>query len=123
MNISGDAVLGQPNQIAHYFNLDNIRVPLDPSQPFGNAPRNAAGRCRSGSSTSRSTRTSHLTERAHLQFRAEAFNLLNRVNYLAPTSTCSAWTAQGVCTTASFGQIVHSTLDPRLIQLGLKLSF
>ena len=63
-----------------------------------------------------------LTERARLQFRAEAFNLLNRVNFLAPSSTCSAWTAQGVCTTGAFGTIT-STLDPRLIQLGLKLSF
>jgi hypothetical protein len=63
-----------------------------------------------------------VTERASVQFRAEAFNILNRANFLAPNSTCSAWNAQGVCTTGSFGKIT-STLDPRLIQLGLKLNF
>ena len=124
VNLSGDAVLGQPNQIAHYFNLNNIRIPLDPSQPFGNAPRNAARSMPVWQFDAALNKNFALTERAHLQFRAEAFNLLNRVNYLSPASTCSAWTAQGVCTTASFGQIGYgSTLDPRLIQLGLKLSF
>jgi hypothetical protein len=61
-------------------------------------------------------------ENVKAQFRAEAFNVLNRTNFMAPSSTCSAWTAQGVCTTGAFGTIT-STLDPRLIQLGLKLSF
>jgi hypothetical protein len=65
-----------------------------------------------------------MSERVRLQFRAEVFNLLNRVNFLPPSSTCSAWTAAGVCTTAAFGQVAYgSTLDPRLIQLGLKLHF
>jgi hypothetical protein len=124
VNLTGDPVLGQPNQIAHYFNLDNIRIPLDPSQPFGTAPRNAARSMPVWQFDAALNKNFTLTERAHLQFRAEAFNLFNRVNYLAPASTCSAWTAQGVCTTASFGQVAYgATLDPRLLQLGLKLSF
>jgi hypothetical protein len=124
VNLSGDPVLGQPNQIAHYFNLDNIRIPLDPSQPFGTAPRNAARSLPVWQFDAALSKNFPINEQMRVQFRAEVFNLLNRVNYLAPSSTCSAWTAQGVCTTAAFGTIAYgSTLDPRLIQLGLKLHF
>jgi hypothetical protein len=122
VNITGDPVLGQANQIAHYFNLNNIRVPLDPSQPFGNAGRNVARGMYFWQFDLAVNKTIAATERASVQFRAEAFNLLNRANFLAPSSTCSAWTAQGACTTGSFGTIT-STLDPRLVQLGLKVSF
>ena len=122
VNVTGNPVLGQPNQIAHYFNSDAIRIPLDPSQPFGNAGRNIARTMPIWQFDAALNKTFQLRERTELQFRAEAFNLFNRANFLAPNSTCSAWNAQGVCTTGSFGTIT-STLDPRLLQLGLKLSF
>ncbi len=124
VNITGDPVLHQSNQIAHYFNLDNIRIPLDPSQPFGTAARNVARSMPVWQFDTSMNKNFGLTESMRLQFRAEVFNVLNRANFLAPASTCAAWTAQGVCTTANFGQVAYgSTLDPRLIQLGLKLSF
>jgi hypothetical protein len=124
VNLTGDPVLGQPNQIAHYFNLDNIRIPVDASQPFGNAPRNAARSFPVWQFDAAISKNFEMTERVRLQFRAEVFNLFNRVNFLPPSSTCSAWTAQGVCTTAAFGTVAYgATLDPRLIQLGLKLHF
>ena len=122
VNLIGDPVLHQPNQIAHYFDLNNIRVPLDPSQPFGNSGRNIARSMPFWQFDLALNKTFPVTERVKLQFRAEAFNLFNRANFLPPASTCSAWTAQGVCTTGSFGTIT-STLDPRLLQLGLKLNF
>ena len=122
VNITGNPVLGQSNQIAHYFNLDNIRVPLDPSQPFGNASRDVARSMPFWQFDVALNKTFALTERVKMQLRAESFNLLNRANFLPPASTCSAWNSQGACTTGSFGTIT-STLDPRLIQLGLKLSF
>jgi len=122
VNLTGDPVLHQPNQIAHYFNLETIRIPLDPSQPFGNAGRNVARSMPFWQFDAALNKTFDITERANLQFRAEVFNLLNRANFLSPSTTCSAWTAQGVCTTGTFGTIT-STLDPRLIQLGLKLRF
>ena len=122
VNISGNPVLGQANQIAHYFNLANITIPLDPSQPFGNAGRNIARTMPFWQFDAALNKTFDLSERAKLQFRAESFNFINRANYLAPNSTCSAWNSAGVCTTGSFGTIT-STLDPRLIQLGLKLMF
>ena len=48
-----------------------------------------------------------------IELRAEAFNLLNTVNYGAPATTFGA---------ANFGTIT-SALDPRVVQLALKFSF
>lgn len=48
-----------------------------------------------------------------LQFRAELFNATNRTNFSAPNSDLSS---------SAFGTI-SGALDPREIQLGLKLSF
>lgn len=53
-------------------------------------------------------------ERASLQFRAEAFNALNRPNFWLPV------TAMG---NAQFGQINSTTGLPRVMQLALKLMF
>jgi hypothetical protein len=54
-----------------------------------------------------------LTERANLLFRAEFFNLFNRVNFGQPG------TAVG---TTNYG-IIQSAGDPRIVQFGLKLRF
>ena len=55
-----------------------------------------------------------LTERINLQFRAEFFNLFNRVQFAAPGLT------QG---NPSFGVISSQTNSPRLIQFALRTSF
>jgi hypothetical protein len=59
-----------------------------------------------------------LSERFRLQFRAEAFNTLNRVNFANPVSTFSSGT---------FGQITGTVTgnpgSPRVLQFGLKLFF
>jgi hypothetical protein len=49
--------------------------------------------------------------RTKLQFRVEAFNLFNRVNFLAPASNRSQ---------ATFGTITNA-YDPRQVQLGVKV--
>jgi hypothetical protein len=51
---------------------------------------------------------------ARIQFRVEAFNLFNRVNYNNPNSTYTAGT--------NFGKILGAG-DPRVLQLGLKFIF
>lgn len=53
------------------------------------------------------------SERTHLQFRAEYFNVLNRANFNNPNITQNS---------AGFGQIT-SAQDPRIGQLALKLVF
>src|SRR6202034_392076 len=59
-----------------------------------------------------------LTQRFHLQFRAESFNTLNRANFATPVSTFSSGT---------FGQITGTLAgnpgSPRVLQFALKLQF
>ncbi len=62
-----------------------------------------------------------ITERAKLQFRTEAFNVLNHVNLGLVNATFVAG-PDGKNSNASFGTIT-SAGDPRRIQLGLKLIF
>jgi hypothetical protein len=53
-------------------------------------------------------------ERARLEFRAEFFNALNHPQFANPSTTFGG---------ASFGQILSSSVNPRVIQFALKLSF
>jgi hypothetical protein len=61
------------------------------------------------------TRVGGLSEDASLQFRAEFFNILNQAQFGNP--------AVAVDSPASFGQITGTSVNPRLIQFGLKYVF
>ena len=54
------------------------------------------------------------TERLHLMFRAEAFNVFNHPNLFAPGSDLNSPSTFGVISTAR---------DPRIMQFSLKLLF
>jgi hypothetical protein len=112
------------DHVTRFFNQDLIRVPVDPSQPFGTASRNIARADAVWQLDFAVLKNFPISwEKSLLQFRAEFFNIPNRVNFLAPSSVCGAWNATtGVCTQGTFGAIT-STLDPRLIQFGLKFMF
>jgi hypothetical protein len=56
----------------------------------------------------------HLSERFALQFRAEVFNLFNRVQFSAPNTTVGA---------STFGVVTAQTNNPRQVQLALRLRF
>ncbi|MDQ2945555.1 MAG: hypothetical protein M3Y27_06365 [Acidobacteriota bacterium] len=56
-----------------------------------------------------------IRESYSLEFRADAFNLLNQVNLANPLSDFNAG--------ASFGRIISTTNNPRLMQFALKLLF
>lgn len=53
-------------------------------------------------------------ERANIEFRAEAFNVFNQVNFSDPGTINGA---------AGFGQITTTLSNPRILQLGLKINF
>lgn len=55
-----------------------------------------------------------ITERWKLQFRTEAFNVLNRANFSTPN---------GVFGGATFGRITTTANAARTLQLSLKLFF
>ncbi len=63
----------------------------------------------------------HIKERTRLEFRAEAFNVLNHVNLNNPGTTFSPSSA-GVNISATFGRIAGS-MNSRTIQLGLRMTF
>ena len=59
------------------------------------------------------TKRTEIREGMGLEFRAEFFNLFNNVNFNNPNSNQSS---------GQFGRIT-SALDPRILQLGLRLQF
>jgi hypothetical protein len=61
------------------------------------------------------TRVGGLSEGAALQFRTEFFNIFNHPQFGNP--------AVAVDSPASFGQITGTSVNPRLIQFGLKYVF
>jgi hypothetical protein len=60
-------------------------------------------------------KTTPLTERIRLVFRWELFNVLNRANFANPSNDVS--------TPSTFGVISALTVNPRIMQYGLKLEF
>ncbi len=61
-----------------------------------------------------------ISERVHLEFRAELFNIFNHAQFLTPSGITGF--SGGVASTAGFGQ-VSQTLPPRIGQFALKLNF
>ena len=65
-------------------------VPTDPSQPFGNAPRNSVRGPKFWQFDIAASKKFALGGPARFEFRLEAFNLLNRTNFRAPNGNRSA---------------------------------
>ena len=114
-NIFGPALAqGSARTVDNYFDKNNVQLPTDPSQPFGNAGRNSV----------RATPLNQLDigvdknfalprEGMRLQFRGEFFNILNHTNFGAANSDRAS---------AAFGTI-RTTFPARQIQFALKLIF
>ncbi len=97
--------------VARYFNTDAFTV--NAPGTFGNSARNILRGPGFASVDFGLVKSVRLMRRHTVQFRAEIFNLFNRVNLGNPANNASA---------ANFGQIT-SAGSPRVIQLALKYSF
>jgi hypothetical protein len=76
-------------------------------------------------SLSKTTKVGGIREGATLQFRGELFNAFNHAQFNAPgIGTNSLSTGAGVdVNNATFGQITSTSVNPRLVQFGLKYIF
>ena len=113
-NLTGNPYPAKDQQtITNWFNRDAVVAPTDMSQPFGNAPRNNVRGPVFWQIDFAMSKHFALTASSDIEFRLEAFNLLNRTNFRPPNGNRSA---------GAFGTIT-STYDPRQLQLGFKLNF
>ncbi len=113
-NFSGPVVTGNPGQ---WFNPAAFVLPI--AGTWGNLGRGVYTGPGLADVDLSLLKNIPLAERLTLQFRAEAFNLLNRSNYGTPNSTVFSGTA----VSASAGLITTAATTPRQIQFGLKLVF
>jgi hypothetical protein len=63
------------------------------------------------------SKTTRVGERVNLMFRIEAFNVFNRVQFGPPNTQAST------AATSIFGQVTSQVNQPRLMQLGFRLTF
>jgi hypothetical protein len=114
-NVIGEVLVDEASRTPqNYLSRDNVVIPTDPSQPFGNAGRNTVRGPRFWSLDVQATkRVTMPWPQGALELRVEAFNVLNRSNFRAPNGNRSE---------ATYGTIT-TTYDPRIVQLGVKLSF
>jgi hypothetical protein len=102
------------DHLTHWFNASCFTQP-GPFE-FGNEPRVDSAMRADGVKNidfSLSKRTT-LTERVSLAFRAEFYNIFNRVQFSPPNTQPGS---------ATFGQVTAQYNQPRLIQFGLRLMF
>jgi Carboxypeptidase regulatory-like domain/TonB-dependent Receptor Plug Domain len=113
-NVTGNPY-GDTHSITEYLSKTTVLAPTDPSQPFGNAPRNNVAGPWFWQLDFVASKNFRLPvgPQTNLQIRFEAFNLLNRSNFHAPNGNRSS---------AGYGTIT-STYDARQIQLGVKVTF
>jgi hypothetical protein len=108
-NVSGP--IGTPNTQFQWFDTGVFALPA--AGTFGNAGRALVrGPGFANTDLSFSKRTA-ITESIALQFRAEFFNIFNHTQWASVGATVGSGT---------FGQVV-SARDPRITQLGLRLTF
>jgi hypothetical protein len=119
-NVTGDpkaphsAWVKKATSLTGYLSSTNVTVPTDVSHPYGNAGRNSI-RDNAFYQTNAGLHKAFplWNENSNLDFRVEAFNAFNNVNYTAPDSNRQD---------GGYGAIT-GFFPPRQLQLALKLIF
>lgn len=110
-NAQLDSGRSHADMIAMWF--DTSRFTVNAPGTLGNLGRNALRGPRYFNTDVALIKNTRVLERTSLQFRAEAFNVFNNVNFNGPNTNRSA---------AQFGRIT-SAQSPRIMQLALKFVF
>lgn len=116
-------ITGNPNQ---WFNPNMFM--LQPRGSLGDIPRNSLrgpGLVNWDFSVNKDTSLPFLGEAGKLQFRAELFNVLNKVNYGMPSPTVFTGKPADLAEAplSNAGLITNTATDPRQIQFSLKILF
>jgi hypothetical protein len=98
---------------SNYLNKGCVTVPTDPSHPWGNTSRNSVKGYPFYQLDLGLHKQFALWESVRLEFRAEAFNLLNQTNFQAPNSNISS---------SAFGSIT-TAFPARQVQFAAKILF
>ena len=113
----------------NFHGLPNSQVVADPSlATYGTYPRNFLRGPGYVNFDLAFAKTTAITERLKLEFRAEFFNIFNHANFLNPNvinngdGTFAGGAPGTNINSGSFGQIT-GTYDPRIVQFGLRLAF
>ena len=112
----GKVIEGGPTQ---YFNPEAYIVPV--AGTYGNAGRDSLVGPGLAILDASLKKTTALTERTNLQFRAEFFNLLNHTNFGTPNEV--VYSAAGTTPSSTAGVIISTSSTSRQIQFGVKLLF
>ena len=120
---SGDL---DPNNGKPYLNAEAFVIPAP--YTFGNVSRNMDNlRTKPGMVENAGLlKYTRLNERVRLQFRAEAFNVLNRVQFAGPYTNVGSYDPNRPGQTSrnqNFGFFSGQANDPRMLQLALKILF
>jgi hypothetical protein len=113
---SGNLIEGRPNQ---YFNPNAFVVPA--AGTYGNVGRNTLTGPGMVDMDLAFLKTASISERLHLQFRGEIFNVFNRANFGTPNAVVFASASSVPAPTA--GVITSTASTSRQIQFGLKLQW
>jgi hypothetical protein len=111
-NASGNPNNGAPHKVSQWISPSAFQR-LDPvtnAGQFGNEGRNSVDGPAYGSLDASLDKNFAITEKSKVQFRAEAFNLTNRVNLIPPVFDMNS---------PAFGQITEAQA-PRIFQIALK---
>lgn len=115
-NFTGNVILGSPNE---YFNPAAFILPA--TGTYGNVGRDVLTGPGIAELDLSAIKNTSLSERAHLQFRAEFFNIANHANFATPNEVVFTSATSGPAPTA--GVITATSTTSRQIQFGLKLLF